>query len=103
VIPLAAKEVPVYEASHTFKMSKFQELSPLAPYNPKKTKDFAALYRERIYFLSSEAERAAFMKEPSRYTGNGIEAFPLDIQYKPRMSVLGLPKSGKSDLCKSIS
>ena len=48
-------------------------------------------------------ERKAFMKEPSRYTNKDIESFPLDIQYKPRMSVLGLPKSGKSDLCVAIA
>ena len=32
-----------------------------------------------------------------------METVPLDINYKPRIFVLGLPKSGKSDLCKMLS
>lgn len=57
VITLTPKEVPVYEASYTYKQSKFGVLSPMTPYNPSKTKNFAALYRERIFFFSNESER----------------------------------------------
>ena len=33
----------------------------------------------------------------------GKEAFPVDIQFRPRLSVIGLPATGKSELCKKIS
>ena len=99
---LTAKEVPAYERSYTYKHSKFGVNSPITPYCPRKTKDHAVLYRERLYFLSDEAEREKFLLEPSKYT-KGAEAFPTDLLYKPRCVVLGLPKSGKSDLCQALS
>lgn len=42
------------------------------------------------------------MQEPSKYT-KGVEPVPLDVQMVPKVSVLGLPKSGKSTLCARIS
>ena len=51
------KEVNFYEVSHTYKPSKFGVNSPLSLYNPIKTKDFALLYRERIYYLASAEEQ----------------------------------------------
>lgn len=42
------------------------------------------------------------MKEPSKYTQN-VETIPLDINVKPRVFVLGLPKSGKSSVCKMLA
>jgi ABC-type proline/glycine betaine transport system ATPase subunit len=42
------------------------------------------------------------LKEPSKYT-LGKESIPLDISVKPKLIVLGLPKSGKSTLCKTLS
>ena len=98
VITLDPKEVPVYEASYTFKQSKYGVMSPITPYNPKKTKDFATLYRERIYFFSNEGERKKFMLQPSQYV-MGKESFPIDVQFRPRLSVIGLPATGKSELC----
>ncbi len=41
------------------------------------------------------------MKEPSRYT-QSIETIPLDINIKPKVFVIGLPKSGKSAVCKML-
>jgi GTPase involved in cell partitioning and DNA repair len=40
--------------------------------------------------------------EPSKYT-KGVEPVPLDVQMVPKISVIGLPKSGKSTLCSKIS
>lgn len=50
---LKLNEVKFYEESFTYKHSKFGLSSPLSPFNPQKTKEFAVLYRERIYFLGS--------------------------------------------------
>ena len=55
-IPLSVAEVKNYERSYTYKYSKFGLSSPLTPFNPQKTKNFAVLYRERIYFLSDADE-----------------------------------------------
>jgi len=65
---LKPAEVKHYEASFTYRHSKFGRSSPISPFNPCKTKDFAVLYRERIYFLSNKAEQAKFLLEPSKYT-----------------------------------
>lgn len=59
-------------------MSKFGVNSPISPSNPIKVKDYAVLYRERIYYLSDEDEREAFLLEPSKFT-KGVESIPLDI------------------------
>lgn len=32
-----------------------------------------------------------------------MESIPLDIQIKPKIIVLGVPKSGKTELCKILS
>jgi len=42
------------------------------------------------------------LKEPSKFT-KGVESIPLDVGIKPRVLVLGLPKSGKSTLCQRIA
>lgn len=65
---LTTAEVPHYEKSYSYKPSKFGLSSPLSPFCPVKTKEFACLYRERIYYLGSEDERTKFMLEPSKYT-----------------------------------
>ena len=99
---LKEKEVKFYEVSHTYKPSKFGLNSPLSLYNPIKTKNFAVLYRERIYYLANADEQQKFLLEPSKYT-KGVEACPNDLLIKPRVSVIGLPKSGKSTLCERIA
>jgi hypothetical protein len=99
--PLKLAEVPFYEKSYKYKISKFGVNSPINPFNPCKTKNFAVLYRERIYFPADADEQEAFLLEPSKYV-NGGEAVPNDILIKPRVSILGLPKSGKTELCKHI-
>jgi GTP1/Obg family GTP-binding protein len=52
--------------------------------------------------LSNADEQTKFLLQPSKYT-KGIESVPLDVQIKPRIVVIGLPKSGKSSLCTKIS
>jgi adenylate kinase family enzyme len=42
------------------------------------------------------------MLEPSKFV-KGIESVPNDILVKPRVIVVGLPKSGKSDLCRILN
>lgn len=70
--------------------------------NPVKTKKNTVLYRERLYFLSNNEEQSKFIKEPSKFT-NSLTTVPLDITVKPRAFVIGLPKSGKSTLCKLLA
>lgn len=50
---LKESEVTYYERSYTYKHSKFGLNSPIAPYNPIKTKKWCVLYRERLYFPST--------------------------------------------------
>jgi len=83
---IAPKDVQVYEKSYTYKHSKFGLNSPISPYNPKKTKDFAVLYRERIYFLSDAEEQQEFLMEPTKYV-LGVETTPLDIKVTPKVVV----------------
>jgi adenylate/nucleoside-diphosphate kinase len=99
---LKATEVKNFEASYTYRHSKFGRSSPLSPFNPCKTKEFAVLYRERVYFLSNKAEQAKFLLEPSKFT-LGREPVPIDIEQRPSASVIGLPASGKSTLASIIS
>lgn len=42
------------------------------------------------------------MLEPSKYTME-VEPTPLDLTLRPQAIVLGLPNSGKTDMCKSIA
>lgn len=58
---LKVSEVKFYEESYTYKHSKFGLNSPLNQFNPQKTKQFAVLYRERIYFPSNKKEQELFM------------------------------------------
>ena len=97
-VPLKAKEVPVYEKSYTYKQSKFGVNSPINPFNPRKTKELAVLYRERVYFPADQEEQEQFLCEPSKYV-LGVEAVPLDIKLMPRVIVQGLAKSGKTEVC----
>jgi adenylate/nucleoside-diphosphate kinase len=98
---LKLSEVKFYEDSYTYKHSKFGLNSPLDQFNPMKTKEFAVLYRERIYFLGSKHEQELFMAQPSTYTVQ--EPVPNDLMYRPTAVVTGLPASGKSTLCEIIS
>jgi len=103
---LKVKEVPFYEKSYTYKPSCYGTNSPISHYNPIKTKEFAVLYRQRIYYCSDEDEQKAFLQQPSKYTNalfGAQEAVPNDLIIKPAVSVLGLPKSGKTTLCKTIA
>lgn len=102
VQPLSAKDLPFYEESFTYKQSKFGVNCPMHQAAPAKTKEFACLYRERIYYLGSAEARNAFLTDPSKYT-KGVEACPTDVSIKPACLVLGPPKSGKSTLCEQIS
>jgi len=99
--PLSEKELPFYEESYQHKQSKFGRNSPLSISNPVKSRQYAALYRERIYYLSDAEEQRQFMAEPARYT-KAVDAVPLDVQNVPQVCVLGLPRSGKTTLCKRI-
>ena len=74
-IALAPADVRKYELSYTYRHSKFGLNSPISPFYPTKTKQFAVLYRERIYFLSSKEEQAQFLLEPSKYV-KGVETVP---------------------------
>lgn len=101
-IAIKPAEVPIYEQSYTYKHSKFGNNSPISPFNPEKTKQHAVLYRERLFFLSNEDEQKEFLVQPSQYV-LGVETVPLDVKITPRVIVQGLPKSGKTELCKRLS
>lgn len=100
--PLTSEEVKFYEKSYQYKHSKFGVNSSLSLSNPAKSKKIAAVYRERLYFFSNQEEQQKFLKQPSKYTQE-VSPIPLDVTIKPRVFVLGLPKSGKSTLCKILS
>jgi adenylate/nucleoside-diphosphate kinase len=99
---LKPEEVKYFEKSYIYKHSKFGTNSPLSLSEPTKTKRNAVLYRERLYFLSNAEEQQRFLKEPSKYT-QSMPTIPLDLQIKPRVFTLGLPKSGKSTVCKMLN
>lgn len=99
---LKKKDLKEKETSYTYRHSKFGLSSPISPFSPTKTKDFAVLYRERIYFLANKEEQQQFLLEPSKYV-KGVEAVPTDLLVKPKICVLGLPKSGKTSLCQAIN
>lgn len=99
-LPLA--EVKHYEASYTYKHSKFGLASPLNPFNPCKTKQQTVLYRERLYFPATAEERDQFMTQPSKYTLK-VEPAPQDLTLRPTAVVIGLAKSGRSALAKTIA
>jgi hypothetical protein len=46
-------KISMYEKSYQYKHSKFGVNSSLSLSNPAKSKKFAAVYRERIYFFSN--------------------------------------------------
>lgn len=93
------KDVKSHELSYIYKHSKYGLNSPLDLSNPAKNKSNAVLYRERLYFLTNNDQQQRFLKEPSKFT-TSVETVPLDINIKPRVFILGLPKSGKTTLCK---
>lgn len=99
---LKPADVKFYEESFTYKHSKFGLASPLTPFNPHKTKQFAVLYRERLYFLGSRSEQEQFLAQPTKFT-LGCEPVPQDLVYRPTACVIGLPASGKSALAAIIS
>jgi len=49
---------------------------------PIKSRKYAVLYRERIFYLGSQDEQNKFLNEPSKYT-KGIDSVPLDIRNVP--------------------
>lgn len=100
--PLKPEEVKFFEKSYIYKHSKYGINSPLSLSQPTKTKRNAVLYRERIYFLSNADEQQQFLKEPSKFV-QSAETIPLDISIKPRVFILGLPKSGKTTVSKMLS
>lgn len=52
--------------------------------------------------MASQEEQEKFLLEPSKFT-KGVESCPNDLLIKPRVSVIGLPKSGKTVLCERIA
>lgn len=98
---LAEKELAFYEQSYQYRQSKFGRCSPIGLSNPVKSRDFAVLYRERIYYPADAEERKMFLDEPSKYVKG--HSMPLDIDYTPKICLLGLMKSGKTELAQSLS
>lgn len=99
---LKPEEVKFFEKSYIYKHSKYGVNSPLSLSQPAKSKRNTVLYRERLYFLSNTEEQGRFLKEPSKFT-QVVETIPLDVSVKAKVFALGLPKSGKSTLCKMLS
>jgi len=95
---IGSKNLKFYEESFTYKQSKFGLNCPINQAFPENTKDFAVLYRERIYYPHDLDSQQQFLQDPARFT-QGVEAVPKDVPILPTCVVLGPAKSGKSTLC----
>jgi len=93
-------EVVFHEKSYTIRRSKFGKYSPVS-LRECRTNDFALVYRDKLYYTTSEDERELFLSKPEEYAKG--DTTPLEVNYKSNCIVLGPPKSGKSSLCKRIA
>lgn len=90
-------------------LSKFGRLCPVQSYRNKnpvnmfrplksRGKIFPIIYRNYLYFVGGENEKAKFLDDPIKYTFHE----PHHPNIPLRLSVIGPPKSGKTTLCKRL-
>lgn len=88
------------EASGVFRMSAYQNFSPINPHKLVKKTNFPVIYRDKIYYFNNLDEKEQFCAEPLNYrTGN---EFPVDIDTKKLVFVIGNLKTGKSTIAKML-
>ena len=65
---------------------------------------FPLIYKDRIYYLNDEEERDRVMRNPIELleSSENIVA-PSDVKVIPTVSIIGLPKTGKTTLAANIS
>ena len=100
IINLTAQEVPFYERSYVYKLSKYGPNSLFNVSNPFKSKEHSLIYRDKIYFFPSAEEKTQYSEEPDVYLRR--PAVPLDVHIKPQLAVIGVTNSGKSTLCQRL-
>lgn len=101
VVDLKAEEVKFYENSYLFSQSKYGYRSLFDIARPDFTKQYSLIYRDQLYFFTTQDEKDQFKISPEVYCKN--EAVPKDVLIKPTAFVLGAPASGKSTICQQIS
>lgn len=82
-------------------LSIYKYTSPLTPGILPVVREFPVLYRNHVYFMKDEKERDEFIKTPLLYTQQ-VASAPWDLKPVPQCVVLGPPRSGKTELAKSL-
>lgn len=77
-----------YEKTYLFKPSHFGYNSLFDIGHPEKSKQHVLLYREKLYYFRTEAEKEVFCRAPDAFTS--MDTTPLDISIKPKAFALGL-------------
>jgi hypothetical protein len=57
IIDLKAQEVKFYENSYLYSLSKYGYKSPFDIYKEDYNRDHALIYRDKLYFFSSQDEK----------------------------------------------
>jgi adenylate/nucleoside-diphosphate kinase len=89
-----------YEQSYNFKKSRYYDRNPLNLFDVPRCREYPLIYRNRIYYFQSRTELEMVKMEPLKYLVN--KTFPIDINIKPSVFVIGKSHSGKSSLCKLL-
>jgi adenylate kinase family enzyme len=88
-VNLKASEVKFYENSYIYSLSQYGYRTMFDIGKPDMTKDHPLLYRDRIYFFSSQDEKSEFMKTPNVHCSQ--PSVPKDVWIKPICFFLGTP------------
>lgn len=96
IIDLKPEEVKFYENSYLYSLSKYGYKSLFDIARPSLTKQHALIYRDQLYFFSTQDEKDKFSLSPEVYCKN--ESVPKDVLLQPTCFVLGTPSCGKSTI-----
>jgi YHS domain-containing protein len=88
------------ESSDIFRLSLYKNYSPLCPERLVRKTNYPVIYRDRIYYFSSEEEKQKFIAEPLNYRSG--KEFPLDINNSKKIFIIGNLKSGKTTISKIL-
>jgi adenylate kinase family enzyme/YHS domain-containing protein len=97
VVPLKRQKAEELIGKSLAQLSVFRRLSAISPHSLPTVLDFPMLYRGRVYYLKSEAERTEFKRRPLLYTRK-VSAAPREFNTMPVVSVLGQTNAGKTEL-----
>jgi adenylate/nucleoside-diphosphate kinase len=87
-----------YEKCYTVKRSRYGFNNSIDPSIFWIKKSFPMIYEDRIYFFENESMRSKAKEEPLKWLKTST--IPIDINYKPKVFLIGKAKSGKSSLAK---